>query len=171
MWFQDEARFGQQGTLTRQWAPKGTRPSAWRQTQYDYLYVFGAACPQTGQTVGLLAPYLNTDTVNAFFGEFEKETDPNVHVVMIWDRAGFHTSHKVAVPKNVTLIELPAYSPQLNPIEKLWQYLRQHYWSNRVYQGYDHLRQAANQAWKKVCLNPAKIKTVCRASYIESAAI
>ena len=169
MWFQDEARFGQQGTLTRQWAPKGSRPSAWRQTQYDYLYVFGAACPQTGQTVGLLAPYLNTDTVNAFFREFEKETDPDVHVVMIWDRAGFHTSHKVRVPENVTLVGLPPYSPQLNPIEKLWQYLRQHYWSNSVYEGYDHLRQAANHAWKKVCLNPTKIKTVCRASYIESA--
>ena len=169
MWFQDEARFGQQGTLTRQWAPKGSRPSAWRQTQYDYLYVFGAACPQTGQTVGLLAPYLNTDTVNAFFREFEKETDPDVHVVMIWDRAGFHTSHKVRVPENVTLVGLPPYSPQLNPIEKLWQYLRQHYWSNRVYKGYDHLRQAANHAWKKVCLNPTKIKTVCRTSYIESA--
>jgi transposase len=171
VWFQDEARFGQQGTLTRQWAPKGSRPSAWRQTQYDYLYVFGAACPQTGQTVGLLAPYLNTDTVNAFFREFEKETDPDVHVVMIWDRAGFHTSHKVRVPENVTLVGLPPYSPQLNPIEKLWQYLRQHYWSNRVYEGYDHLRQAANHAWKNVCLNPAKIKTVCRANYIESAVI
>jgi len=169
VWFQDEARFGQQGTLTRQWAPKGSRPSAWRQTQYDYLYVFGAACPQTGQTVGLLAPYLNTDTVNAFFREFEKETDPDVHVVMIWDRAGFHTSHKVMVPENVTLVGLPPYSPQLNPIEKLWQYLRQHYWSNRVYEGYDHLRQAANHAWKKVCLNPTKIRTICRASYIESA--
>ena len=123
------------------------------------------------QTVGLLAPYLNTDTVKAFFGEFEKETGPDVHVVMIWDRAGFHTSRKVTVPKNVTLIELPAYSPQLNPIEKLWQYLRQHHWSNRVYEGYDHLRQAANHALKKVCLNPAKMKTVCRASYVESAVI
>jgi len=171
VWFQDEARFGQQGTLTRQWTIKGMRPCGWRQTQYDYLYVFGAACPQTGQTVGLLAPYLNTDTVNAFFREFEKEIDPDVHVVMIWDRAGFHTSHKVKVPKNVTLIGLPPYSPQLNPIEKLWQYLRHHYWSNRVYEGYDHLRQAANEAWHKVCLNPTKIKTVCRAAYIESAVI
>ena len=78
VWFQDEARFGQQGTLTRQWTIKGVRPTAWRQTQYDYLYVFGAACPQTGQTVGLLAPYLNTDTVNAFFGEFKKEVDSMV---------------------------------------------------------------------------------------------
>ena len=171
VWFQDEARFGQQGTLTRQWALKGTRPSAWRQTQYDYLYVLGAACPQTGQTVGLLAPYLNTDTVNAFFGEFEKEVDPDVHVVMIWDQAGFHTSHKVTVPKNVTLIALPPYSPQLNPIEKLWQYLRHHHWANRVYTGYNHLLQAACQAWQMVCLDRPRITSVCRAKYIENAVI
>jgi len=68
-----EARFGQQGTLTRQWALKETRPAAWQQTQYEYLYVFGAACSQTGQTVGLLASYLNTDTVNAFFRQFEAQ--------------------------------------------------------------------------------------------------
>lgn len=155
--------------MTRQWALKGTRPTAWRQTQYEYLYVFGAACPQTGQTVGLLAPYLNTDTVNAFFRQFEKEVNPDVHVFMIWDQAGFHMSKKVKVPKNVTIVPLPPYSPQLNPIEKLWQYLRQHYWSNRVYEGYDHLRVTANDAWHKVCLNPVKIKSICRAKYIESA--
>ena len=169
IWFQDEARFGQQGTLTRQWALKGTRPTAWRQTQYEYLYVFGAACPQTGQTVGLLAPYLNTDTVNAFFRQFEKEVNPAVHVFMIWDQAGFHMSKKVKVPRNVTIIPLPPYSPQLNPIENLWQYLRQHYWSNRVYEGYDHLRETANAVWHKVCLNRRKIKSICRAKYIESA--
>ena len=157
--------------MTRQWAIKGTRPSAWRQTQYDYLYVFGAACPQTGQTVGLLAPYLNTDTVNAFFREFQKETDPNVHILMIWDQAGFHTSNKVVVPKNVTIMPLPAYSPQLNPVEKLWQYLRYHYWSNRVYEDYNDLRKAANQAWQLTCLDNKKIKSICRAKYIESAFI
>jgi len=171
VWFQDEARFGQQGTLTRQWAIKGTRPAAWRQTQYEYLYVFGAACPQTGQTVGLLAPYLNIDTVNAFFRQFEKEVDSNIHVFLVWDQAGFHMSQKVEIPKNVTIIPLPPYSPQLNPIEKLWQYLRQHYWANRIYEGYDHLRQAANDAWQKVCLNPYKIKSICRTKYIESAFI
>ena len=133
--------------------------------------MFGAACPQTGQSVGLLAPYLNTDTVNAFFGEFEKETDPNVHVFMIWDQAGFHTSAKVKVPANVTLVPLPPYSPQLNPIEKLWQYLRQHCWSNRIYEGYDDLREAANNAWRKVCLNENVIKSVCRARYVEGALI
>jgi transposase len=133
------------------------------------LYVFGAACPQTGQTVGLLAPYLNTDTVNAFFRQFEKEADPNVHIFMIWDQAGFHTSNNVKVPENVTLIPLPPYSPQLNPIEKLWQFLRQHYWSNRVYNNYDHLRQVANESWHKVCLCPEKIKSICHAKYIDDA--
>lgn len=121
--------------------------------------------------MGLLAPYLNTDTVNAFFRQFEKEVSPHVHVFMIWDQAGFHTSQKVKVPDNVTIIPLPPYSPQLNPIEKLWQYLRQHHWSNRIYEGYDHLRQAANDAWHDVCLKPEKIKTICRANYVESAVI
>lgn len=128
LWFQDEARFGQQGMLSQQWAPKGTRPTGWRQTKYESLYVFGAACPQTGQSVGLLAPYLNTDSVNDFFRQFEKEADPYVHVFMIWDQAGFHTSSNVEVPDNVTVIPLPPYSPQLNPVEKLWQYLRKHHW-------------------------------------------
>lgn len=147
---------------------KGTRPVGWRQTQYEYLYVFGAACPQTGQTAGLLAPYLNTDTVNAFFREFEKEVGADVHVIMIWDQAGFHTSKNVQLPDNVTLIPLPPYSPQLNPIEKLWQYLRKHYWSNRMYADYDALRIAAIEAWQKTCLDKEKVKSICRAKYIES---
>jgi transposase len=147
---------------------KGTRPVGWRQTQYEYLYVFGAACPQTGQTSGLLAPYLNTNSVNAFFREFEKEITPDVHVIMIWDRAGFHTADNVKVPESVSIINLPPYSPQLNPIEKLWQYLRKHFWSNRVYADYDALRRAAIEAWQNTCLDKGKVKSICRANYVES---
>jgi len=130
--------------------------------------VFGAACPQTGQTAGLLAPCLNTDSVNAFFREFEKEVSPNVHVVMVWDQAGFHTSKMVNVPDNVTIVPLPPYSPQLNPIEKLWQYLRHHHWANRVYEDYDALRMAAIDAWQNTCLDPKKVKSICRTKYVES---
>jgi transposase len=154
--------------LCRQWAIKGTRPRGWRQTQFEYLYVFGAACPQSGQTVGLITPQINTDSVNVFFEEFKKETDPNVHIVMIWDQAGFHTSKQVKIPANVTLIPLPPYSPQLNPVEKLWQYPRTHYWSNRIYEDYDALRMAVVEAWQDTCLDNAKIKSICRAKYVES---
>jgi transposase len=155
--------------LTHLWAAKGTRPTVWRQTQYDYLYVFGAVCPQTGQSAGLLAPWVNTSVVNAFLREFSGELAPDVQAVLIWDQAGFHTAKDVCVPENITIIPLPPYSPQLNPVEKLWQYLRQHYWSNRVYADYDALRIAAIDAWQQVALKPNLVKSICRAEYIERA--
>jgi len=93
--------------------------------------------------------------------------ESDVHVIMIWDQAGFHTSKSIRLPENVTLVYLPPYSPQLNPIEKLWQYLRKHYWSNRVYADYDALRVAAVEAWQKTCLDKGKVKSICRAKYVE----
>jgi transposase len=135
------------------------------------LYVFGAVCPQTGQTSGLLVPSINAASVNAFLEQFSRELLPDVHAVLIWDQAGFHTAKDVQVPANVTIIPLPPYSPQLNPVERLWQYLRQHYWSNRVYANYDALRLAAVDAWHRTCLDPPSIKSICKTTYIESAVI
>ena len=166
VWWQDEARFGQQGTLTRVWAPVGSRPRAVKQTQYDYLYVLGAVCPATGKTAGLLAPNLNTNTVNAFFEQLSKEIDPGVHVVLIWDQAGYHTAAALKVPANVTLLSLPPKSPELNPVENLWHYLRSHYWSNRCYGNYDALRAAACNAWQCTCLNEELIKSVCAVPWL-----
>lgn len=157
--------------MCRLWAQRGCRPRIWRQTQYDYLYVFGAVCPQTGQASGLLTPSINAATVNAFLHQFSGELSADVHAVLIWDQAGFHTSNEIQVPDNITIISLPPYSPQLNPVERLWQYLRQHYWSNRVYADYDALRIAVIDAWQRVCLNPTNIRSICKTTYVESAVI
>jgi transposase len=164
---QDEARFGQQGTLTRVWAPKGSRPAAVRQTEYAYLWVVGAVCAETGQAEAILAPHLNTDVMNVFLREFSRSLASDVHAVLLWDGAGFHRSGKLQVPENVSLVELPPYSPQLNPIENLWHYLRSHHWSNRWYADYDALMDAAIDAWRKVALVPNTVKSVCRAKYLE----
>ena len=88
---------------------------------------------------------------------------------MVWDGAGFHRAKHLKVPANVTLVELPPYSPELNPIENLWHYLKSHHWSNRAYEDYDHLIEAAEQAWKGTCLDTKTMKTVCHAPYAESA--
>lgn len=149
------------------WAKRGTRPQATRQTKYEWLYVIAAVCPSTGQSVGLLSPTINTEMINVFFDQFTQEVDPDVHVVMVWDRAGFHTSGALRLPDNVTVIPLPAYSPELNPVENLWHYLRSHYWSNRTYADYDALRLAAVDAWHKAALVPAIVQSVCRAPYAE----
>jgi transposase len=160
-YYQDEARFGQHGTITRVWAKVGTRPGAIRQTQYDYLYVFSAVCPATGDACGLIAPHVNTDVMNAFLGQFSREVPADVHAVMILDRAGWHRASALIVPKNVTLILLPPKSPELNPAENLWHYLRSHYWSNRPYETWNDLKEAAVQAWRRICLIPELIKTIC----------
>jgi len=89
----------------------------------------------------------------------------------MWDQAGFHTANDIQVPDNMTLISLPPYSPQLNPVERLWQYLRQHYWSNRVYADYQALEKAVIDAWHGVCLDPVKIKSICNTTYVQSAFI
>lgn len=153
--------------MTRVWAKKGTRPTAVRQTKYEWLYVIAAVCPTSGQSVGLLSPTINTDIINVFFEQFAAEVDPDVHVVMVWDQAGFHTAKNLKVPENVTIVPLPPYSPELNPVENLWHYLRSHYWSNRTYADYDDLRLVAIDAWQKAVLDSNIIKSVCRAPYAE----
>ena len=86
---------------------------------------------------------------------------------MFWDLAGFHRSNELRVPPNLTLIPLPPYCPELNPIENLWHYLRSHHWSNRAYEDYDDLCEAACDAWHATCLDPPTIQSVCRSPYTE----
>jgi transposase len=169
VYVQDESRFGQQGTTTNVWAKKGSRPTAIRQTEYEYLWVLGAVCPETGHAEGLLSPQLNTKIVNEFLAQFARTIPVDEHAVMLWDGAGFHASKQLRVPDNVTVVTLPAYSPELNPIENLWHYLKSHYWSNRAYDDYDALEEAAVDAWQKVALDADLMKTVCAAPYLERA--
>jgi transposase len=164
-YFQDEARFGQQGTLARGWAPKGKRFTAVRQTKYDWLYVLATACPETGHAVGMLSPYINVPIINRFLQQFAETLDDDVHAVMIWDQAGFHTGNDLKVPGNITLVPLPPYSPELNPMENLWHYLRSHYWANRAFEDYAALEDAAITAWQQAAMNRETIQSVCRADY------
>jgi len=169
VYFQDESRFGQQGTTTQVWARQGSRPTAVRQTEYEYLWVLGTVCPETGHAEGLLSPRVNTQIVNLFLRQFSETLPADEHAVMIWDGAGFHVSRQLSVPANVTILSLPPYSPELNPIENLWHYLKSHFWSNRAYADYEALEQAAVDAWRTAVLDPELMKTVCAAPYLKSA--
>ena len=166
-WFQDEARFGQQGSLARVWARRGSRPRAVKQTGYEWLYVSAAVCPASGESVGLLSPYVDGQIMSIFLCQLSQQLPKHVHAVLLWDQAGFHKSKELGVPKNITVIELPAYSPELNPVENLWQYLRIHYWSNRSYANYDHLRLTACDAWQAACLDHELMRSICHCAYAE----
>lgn len=165
-YFQDEARFGQKGTLARVWAKRGSRPEVPRQHQYDYLYVFGAACAETGDAVALVAPQANTSVMNHFLDQFSRSLAPDVHAVMILDQAGWHVSKDLVVPTNVTLKYLPPRSPELNPIENLWHWITSHHWSNRVHADYEQMLASATAALQETFQDKDRVKSVCAAPYL-----
>lgn len=169
VWVQDEARFGQKGSLTRVWARRGSRPRAPKQTQYESLYLTGAVCPATGAAAAILTPTLNAGVFNLFFAELVTQIPDGIHVILILDQAGYHVSRELRVPANVTLLYLPPYSPELNPMENLWHFLRSHHWSNRVFESYEVLLDAATAAWREVCLAPTRISSICNFPYLQQA--
>lgn len=163
----DEARFGQQGTLTDVWARRGSRPTAVRQTRYEWCYLYAAVEPATGESAALIAPNVNTGTMNAFLQILEAERKPDEHFVLIMDQAGWHRSKQLKMPDGITGLLLPPYSPELNPTENLWHYMRSHYLSNRRYEDYEELMTAGTEAYRN--LTPAVIKSVCACPYLERA--
>ena len=166
VYFQDEARFGTQGTITRVWARKGSRPRVVRQNGREWLYVLMAVCAATGMASALIMPELNTAVVNLFLEQLARDRPAGVHAVLIWDGAGFHSGKGLVVPVNVSLIRLPPYSPELNPVENLWHYLRSHHWSNREYEGYKGLQEEAIRSVRAVCQDAGRLMTICNADYI-----
>lgn len=166
MWM-DEARIGQQGTLTTRWALRGSRPTAVKQTKYEWVYLYAAVEPATGFSSALLAPEVNTGTMSAFLRVLSGEVDPGDFVVLIMDQAGWHKAKALVVPDTIVILLLPPHAPELNPVENLWAYMRSHYLSNRAYDGYDHLREAAGTAYRS--LTPDVLRSVCRCDYAERA--
>lgn len=164
LYFMDEARFGQQGTTTRMWAPKGSRPTAVKQTRYEWVYLYAAVEPATGHSVALQAPHVNTDTMNVFLGMLSDELAPDEHAILIMDQAGWHKSRRLKLPENITTLLLPPYSPELNPIERLWAYMRSHYLSNRVFDDYQHLLDAGAEAWQQ--LTQELLRSICSCTYL-----
>lgn len=167
VWFQDEARFGQQGTLTHVWADQGSRPTAVKQTEYEWLYVFAAVNPATGESSAILTPTVHTDYMNAHLQAISRQVGPSRHVVLMLDRAGWHVAKALAVPDNLTLLHLPPYSPELNPVERLWAFLKSHYLSNRVFADYDHLFTAVKAAWLE--LDDLRLQSLTRTSWLSPA--
>ena len=130
------------------------------------MYLYAAVEPATGASVALQAPGVNTGTMNVFLEMLAREIGPDEHVVLLMDQAGWHVSRRLAVPDRVTILLLPPYSPELNPIERLWAYLRSHYLSNRAYDDYQHLLDAGAEAWRE--LTPELLRSVCACDYTDA---
>jgi len=150
VWFQDEARVGQQGTLTYVWAEKGSRPRALKDLRYEWAYLFGAVCAERGVGAALVLPYADAGAMTLHLAEISRQVTLGAHAVLVCDGAGWHqTGGRLRVPGNITLLHLPPYSPELNPVENVWEYLRANKLSNSVFDSYDTIvdRCCAARNW------------------------
>jgi len=167
VWFQDEARFGQQNTTTRLWAEKGTRPRAVKQQQFEYAYLFGAVCPSTGATEALIAPYMDMEIMKEHLKLISKRTPSGRHAVIIADGAAWHQEYLADQFENITIIKLPPYSPELNPIEQVWQWLRQNELANRCFSGYEDIVNQCSRAWNSFISDTNRVKRLCSRDWIK----
>jgi len=160
LWWQDEARIGQKNKLTRRWAKCGTRPRAPHDQRTKWAYIFGAICPAKGKGAGLIMPYCDTYAMNAHLAVISEEVSSSAHAIILVDQAGWHTTPQLEIPDNITLLSLPPRSPELNPVENVWQYLRDNWLSNHVFETYDDIVDHCCNAWNKLMQQPCRIRSI-----------
>jgi hypothetical protein len=160
VWFGDEARVGQKNRITRRWARRGSRPSAPSDQRTASTYIFGAICPKEGKAVGLSLPWCNTAMMNLHLAAISADGAPGRLAVLLVDQAGWHLFAKLVVPHNITVVLLPPKCSELNPQESVWQFIRDNWLSNRVFD--DIMPSSAHccDAWKKLEAQPWTIMSI-----------
>ena len=160
IWFQDEARIGQKNKITRRWAKRGTRPSARKDQRTRSVYIFGAICPARGVGAALVLPKCNTAAMNLHLQEISIAVAPGAHAIIIVDQAGWHFAKNLEIPNNITLLPLPSKSPELNPVENIWQFMRDNWLSNRIFSSYNDIVDHCCFAWNQLIDQPWKIMSI-----------
>ena len=166
LWCQDEARVGQKGRVCHRWYERGVRPPGLADKRFESLYLFAACRPGTDQAFALALPEATTAAMSLFLAAFAEQLEPDAHAVLILDQAGWHGSRRLTVPGNITLLPLPAYSPELNPVERVWLYLRERFLSHRVLDGYKAVLDAACDAWNALAAETGRLTSLTAYPYL-----
>jgi putative transposase len=179
VWFQDEARVGQKESLEYIWArlakgsvrrsrmewqgegPIGSRPPMVRDVRHDSVHLFGAICPARAGGAAIIMPAVNSEAMNEHLAEISTQVAPHAHALLVCDGAGWHQpGSRLVVPNNITLLSLPPYAPELNPMENVWDYLRGNKLSSLVWNSYEATVEGCRQAWLFLANDPARIISI-----------
>ncbi len=143
------------------WWRRGERPRGIVDNRFTFAYVFACVELGTDNAFALVLPYGNTEAMQLLLDQFSATIAKDEHVVMVLDQAGWHGSGTLVVPSNVTLLALPPYSPELNPVERLWLHLKERYLSHRLHTNDDAIVDAACDAWNRLKADAGRIKSLC----------
>jgi transposase len=162
-------RFGQKGRVCHRWFTRGERPPGLHDQRYSWTHLFAAIRPATGEGFALVLPKVSAKTMNEFLIRFAATLAEDEHAVMVLDRAGWHTAKKLVIPSNVALVWLPPYSPEINPVERVWLYLREKHWSHRLLDTGDAIVDALCRAWN--ALTPERLRSLTSYPYLQQVKI
>ena len=163
--FADEARFGRMNRPRPCWAPAGVRPEIASQLIREYIYLYGAVSPTDGTCAFLILPASDTECFQIFLNTLAKKFS-KWHILLVVDGAGNHSSGDLVIPANVTLAFLPAYSPELNPQEHIWEEIRENIFKNYAAKSIDEVCDKLVEAALYIERNPKMIKSMTSFPYI-----
>ena len=145
---------------------RGQRPPGLCDKRFASASLFAAVRPATGEDFCLVLPRVCTEAMDRFLLDFAATVPANTHALMVLDGAGWHDERSVTIPSNVTLVELPPYSPDLNPVERVWLHLRERYLSHRLLADYEAVVDACCRAWNALTAQPGRIRSLCAYPYL-----
>ena len=157
--FQDEARFGRINDVRHCWAPRPMRPLCKAMLTHEYIYAYAAVEPATGVMDALILPQVNTHCMQIFLDTMAAR-HPGEHIVMVLDGAGWHSSKNLIAPTNMRLLPLPPYAPELNPVEHIWDELREKCFHNKVFNSIDALEDDLSMGLLAMENTPAVIQSI-----------
>lgn len=157
---------GNKGRVCHRWWLKGERAPGLVQQGYQWAYIFSAVRPATGEDFTLVLPVVSTKVMNLFLAKFSAALPADTHAVLVLDGAGWHDQRALTVPDNVTLVPLPAYSPELNPVERVWLYLRERFLSLRFLPDTEAIVETCCRAWNALIAEPGRIRSLCAYPWI-----
>jgi hypothetical protein len=163
--FQDEARFGRINDPSRCWSPPGVRPHVPAQIVREYSYAYAAVSPHDGVLDSLILPVASTEAMSIFLAEVGKR-HPDESIIMVIDGAGWHRSNDLDIPPNIQLILLPPRSPQCNPVENLWEEVREKWFPNLVFDSLDALEDRLEEALACLENDPLRVQSVTGFNWI-----
>ena len=132
-----------------------------RDNRHDSAYLFGAICPARAVGAAVIMPSADTEAMNEHLKEISTQVSENAHAVLLLDQAGWHqTGGRLEVPGNITLVLLPPYSPELNPMENVWEYLRANKLCRVVWDSYEAILNACKEAWNFLVADRDRIRSI-----------
>jgi hypothetical protein len=163
VFFFDESRFGTHSRIGHGWFKTGSRTSVKKKLGFKNFYLYTAASPINGEEFSLLAPYVNNECMSIFLQQMS-EWLGNRKSFVVMDQAGWHKAKDLKIPDNINIIFLPPYSPELNPVERLWKYIKDHVLKNKIY---DSLETLENSLCEFInSFTPDIIKSICNVNYM-----